>query len=406
MVVKLQSAKTAPVTFQVKAFACFGRVASFCQKQPWPLSAMKADPRSATMAAALCGAADSGKKAAVDENGPRGGGRRIILVKRPQGDIKDSDFEFVTEHKPEPQPGEALVQAIYISIDPTHRIWMSDEAQYMPCVGLGTCMRAGVIGKVIKSTTGKLKPGTYVNGLGGVQEYFCCPEAALNPVIPGVPLSLNHSLFSLVIGGTAWVGVNICEPHPGQTMVVSGAAGAVGSVAAQLAKARGMKVVGIAGSEKKVKWLLEELKLDGAINYKAEDVAKGIDRCCPAGVDAYFDNVGGATLEAVLTKMNRFGRIAYCGHISGYNTGECDAVQVNQYQMILHRRIKVQGFICMDHLPDLMKCMTDLLNLYIAGKLQVQEHIEETSVDNYPSVVRMLYTGANEGKLMMQVAPE
>jgi len=352
-----------------------------------------------------CGERDQGEKAKVDSVGVRGGGKRVILRQRPIGDIKDVDFSVVSEAIPEPEPGEALIQAVLISLDPTHRIWASDVAQYMPCVGLGTCMRAGVIGKVVKSTTGKLKVGSFVGGMGGVQEYFCMPEAALNPIVPGVPLSLNHSLFSVVIGLTAWVGFNICEPKVGQTLVVSGAAGAVGSVAAQLGKARGMKVVGIAGSEDKVKWLTNVLKLDGVINYKTESIADGLERCCPEGVDAYFDNVGGQTLEAVLSKMNRFGRIAYCGHIAGYNKGECDAVQINQFQMILMRRIKVQGFVCVDHLPDLMACFADLLELYIAGKMLVHEDIDTSGIENYPTVVKKLYNGANTGKLMMKVAP-
>merc|ERR1712232_1026032 len=191
----------------------------------------------------------------------------------------------------------------------------------------------------------------------------------------------------------------------GQTLVVSGAAGAVGSIAAQLGKARGMRVVGVAGSDDKVQWLKNTLKLDGVINYKAEKVADGLDRCCPDGIDAYFDNVGGQTLEAVLLRMNTFGRIAYCGHIAGYNKGECDAVQVNQFQMVLMRRIKVQGFIVSDHLSDIVKCLADLLELYVAGKMVVNEDIDTSGIENYTKVVRKLYNGTNAGKLMMKVGP-
>eukprot|EP00928_Gymnodinium_smaydae_P014429 TRINITY_DN15283_c0_g1_i1.p1 TRINITY_DN15283_c0_g1~~TRINITY_DN15283_c0_g1_i1.p1 ORF type:complete len:395 (+),score=71.32 TRINITY_DN15283_c0_g1_i1:67-1251(+) len=393
-------AKNGKMSRKVKMMGCFSRMAMLCQSTPWPLAAMKQDPRKA----AISGAQDEGSIAVEDKVGVPGGGKRAILVKRPVGNIADSDFKIADEPIPEPGAGEVTIQAIYISIDPTHRIWMSNQPQYMPCVGLGTCMRAAVVGKVVKSK-GKLKVGSYVGCMGCVQEYSCIPEASTYPILPGIPLSLNLSLFSAVIGVTAWVGVNICEPRAGQTMVVSGAAGAVGSVAAQLAKARGMKVVGLAGSDEKVAWLRDVLKLDGVINYKTEGVEKGLKRCCPDGVDAYFDNVGGTTLETVLTKMNRFGRIAFCGSISGYNESDL-VMNVKNYQMILMRRLKVQGFICVDHMDDLMKAFAELMNLYSQGKMVVQEHIEEASIADYPRVVRMLYSGANEGKLMMKVASE
>jgi NADPH-dependent curcumin reductase CurA len=393
----MESSKPA-VPVQTKVTALLFRAITFCQPKPWPLGAMATDPRTRT------GVQDNGQKAEVDKVGVRGGGKRVLLDRRPRGDIADTDFKVVIEPVPEPAEGEALVQSVLISLDPTHRLWASETPQYMPCVGLGTAMRAGSIGKVVKSTTGKFKPGTLVVALGGVQEYFCVKESELNPVLDGVPLTHNMSLFGF-IGLTAWVGVNICEPKAGQTLVVSGAAGAVGSIAAQLGKARGMRVVGIAGSEDKVQWLKDTLKLDDVINYKAEKVADGLDRCCPNGIDAYFDNVGGETLEAVLTRMNAFGRIAYCGHIAGYNKGECDAVTVNQFQMILMRRIKIQGFIVSDHLSSIVACMSELLDLYIAGKMMVKEDIDESGIENYPKVLRKLYNGTNTGKLIMKVHP-
>mmetsp|Transcript_86313 Transcript_86313/g.105910 ORF Transcript_86313/g.105910 Transcript_86313/m.105910 type:complete len:394 (-) Transcript_86313:78-1259(-) len=387
------------VPMYVKALAYVGRVAKHISSEPWPA------PRKDVRDPALAGAQDDGSKAVVDTEGIPGGGQRAMLASRPQGEIKESDFKIVEETCPEPGPGEVVVKHIYISLDPTHRLWASDQPQYMPCVGIGHCMRAGTIGKVVKSSSSKWKVGTLVGGMGGVQEYSLAKDSAVFPIIPGVPLSLNHSLFNVVIGLTAWVGVNICEPKAGQTLVVSGAAGAVGSVAAQLAKARGMKVVGLAGSESKCSWLKDDVKLDGVINYKTEDLEAGLARCCPQGVDAYFDNVGGKTLETMLTKMNRFGRIAYCGHISGYNS-ESAAVSVNQFQMILMRRLKIQGFICVDHMGDMMKCMAELLDLYVQGKMKVQEDIQEKPISKYVECVNMLYTGKNTGKLMMKVSEE
>jgi len=330
-----------------------------------------------------------------------------MLMSRPVGEFKDSDFKVIKEAVPEPCQDGAVVRNIYCSIDPTHRIWATECDQYMPAVGLGTVMRALCIGQVVKtSDPEKLAVGSYVSGVGGMQEYFAAPIAALNPLAPDVPLSYNHSLFSVVIGVTSWVGTNICEPRAGQTMVVSGAAGAVGSVAAQLAKSRGAKVVGIAGGEEKCGWL-KELGLDGVINYKTESVAERLEELCPEGVDAYFDNVGGATLETMLKKMNNFSRIAFCGSISGYNTetGQ-QTMTVKNYEMILMRRIKVQGFICLDHLADIGSCFEELGKLLAEGKVKIREDIEEVALEEYPRVVRKLYRGENTGKLMMKISSE
>lgn len=364
--------------------------------KPWPASTT--DIRSASWAS-------PGVK--VDTVGVGGGGRRVKLVSRPIGDFKDSDFKVEEEPVPEPKDGEAVVKVIFISCDPTHRIWASEAEQYMPCVGLGTVMRAGAIGKVVKTSDPKSMPeGSYVSGMGGVQEYFVAPIATLNPVVPNFPLSYNHSIFSAVIGLTAWVGTNICEPKAGETMVVSGAAGGVGSVAAQLAKLRGAKVIGIAGGKEKCAWLKDVANLDGAIDYKNEDIGEQLDKLCPEGVDGYFDNVGGSTLETVLLKMRNFGRIAFCGSISGYNSNEGQVMRVTNYQMILFRRLKVQGFICVDHVADIGTCFEELIPAVAQGKIKFKEDIQEVDIAEYPRIVRKLYTGENTGKLMMKICSE
>merc|ERR1712039_970653 len=266
-------------------------------------------------------------------------------------------------------------------------------------------MRAGAIGKVVKSSDpSKMAVGTLVGGIGGVQEYFVAPIAGLFPVVPEVPLSYNHSLFSMVIGLTAWVGTNICEAKAGRTMVISGAAGAVGSIAGQLAKARGAKVIGIAGSADKCAWL-KDLGFDEVINYKTDKVDERLDQICPDGVDSYFDNVGGQTLETMLKRMKNFSNIAFCGSISGYNDNEGvdQTMTVKNYEMILMRRIKIQGFICSDHAADMPTAMTELGGLVGQNKLKVREDIQEVGVEEYPRVVRMLYSGQNNGKLMMKL---
>jgi len=362
---------------------------------PWP--ATTTDKR-------MAGA--PGKAGAPDTVGIAGGGKQMLLKKRPVGDFKDDDFEMVETPEPEPGPGEIVVKNVLISIDPTHRIWATDADQYMAPVGLNTVMRAGTIGKVVKSSDPeKMAVGTYVGCIGGVQEYAKQPIAACWPTVPDVPLSNNHSLFSMVIGLTAWVGTNICEPQKGKTMVISGAAGAVGSIAGQIAKSRGAKVIGIAGSADKCTWL-KELGFDETINYKTEKIDERLDSICPDGVDSYFDNVGGETLEILLKRMKNFGNIAFCGSISGYNSNEGDSTSmtVKNYEMILMRRIKIQGFICSDHAADMLSAMGELGTLVKAGKLQVREDIQEVGIEDYPKVVRMLYSGKNTGKLMMKLA--
>mmetsp|Transcript_102232 Transcript_102232/g.329631 ORF Transcript_102232/g.329631 Transcript_102232/m.329631 type:complete len:372 (-) Transcript_102232:84-1199(-) len=339
----------------------------------------------------------------VDTTGIPGGGRRVFLVSRPQGDFKDSDFRVVDEPIPEPADGQVVVQNILISIDPTHRIWASDRPQYMPSVGLNTVMRAGTVAKVIKSSDeSKMPVGTLVSGSGGVQEYAMLPMSSLNRVIADVPLSWNHSVLSVVIGLTAWVGTNICEPKAGETMVVSGAAGAVGSVAAQLAKARGARVIGIAGGAEKCAWLTG-IGLDGVIDYKADDISSKLDELCPDGVHSYFDNVAGPTLEILLTKMRNFGRIAFCGAISSYNSADQKA-PVTNFAMVLMRRLTVQGFVCVDYIAQLGDALAELTPLVKGGGIKVREDIQEVKVDAYPSIVRMLYDGQNKGKLMMKIA--
>jgi len=346
-----------------------------------------------------------GKAGAADTMGIPGGGKQVLLKKRPVGDFKDDDFEVVETAVPEPGDGEVVIKNIYISIDPTHRIWATDADQYMPAIGLGTVMRALAIGKVVKSSDpAKLAVGAHVTTVGGVQEYTVSPIAAAIPVVPGVPLSQNHSLFSVVIGVTAWAGTNICEAKAGKTIVISGAAGAVGSIAGQVAKSRGAKVIGIAGSADKCAWLKNELGFDEAINYKTEKIDERLDQLCPDGVDGYFDNVGGTVLETMLKKMKNFSSIAFCGSISGYNGGdETQTMTVKNYDMILMRRIKVQGFVCTDHLGDIGPAMAELGGLVQQGKMKVHEDIREVGIEEYPRIVRLLYRGENTGKLMMKL---
>lgn len=282
---------------------------------------------------------------------------------------------------------------------------MSDKKQYMPPVALGEVMRAATIGIVEKSNASAFPVGACVLGFGGVAEYYVgIPGANVfyQAGTDGLPATCDLSVCSIIIGLTAWHGITkILTPAAGEVVVVSGAAGAVGSLAAQLAKLRGARVVGIAGSADKVAWLRDELKLDCCINYKTQDVAAAIEAFSGAeSVNHYFDNVGGAVTDAVLSCMALNGKVALCGSISEYD--DAWAGQKN-YNMILMRRLSVQGFICTDHIgTELGAAKAELVPLVKGGQVKYTEDIRE-GIESYPSTVRLLLSGANTGKLILKV---
>ena len=249
--------------------------------------------------------------------------KRWILRRRPQGEIGPKDLELIDEPLRDLGEGEVLIRTIYLSLDPTNRIWMSDREQYLPPVGIGETMRGGAIGVVERSRSDRFKQGDQVNpGLAGWSTYTIAGADAVSPIpaLPGVPLSAYMSVLGAT-GLTAWFGMtDIGRPQPGETVVVSAAAGAVGSIAGQIARLRGARVIGIAGGKAKCDWLRGELGFDGAIDYRSEDVGAALGRLCPAGVDVDFENVGGPIMDAVISRMNNFGRVALCGMISTYNS--------------------------------------------------------------------------------------
>lgn len=343
---------------------------------------------------------------AVDNVGPTCYGKCAVLIKRPEGAIIDEMFDFQDRAVPDEIPeGTVLVRNDFLSMDPTHLIWMQDIPQYMPAVGLNTVMRALGVGRVIKTTDEDNFPvGKVVGGVMGVAEYTLLKFAEANPVVPGIPSEQNLGLFSVVGGLTAYVGYKICDPKPGKTYVVSGAAGSVGSIAAQLGKIAGARVIGIAGGPEKCAYVCDELGLDGCIDYRAESVADGLARLCPDGVDCYFDNVGGETLEAVIAVCNNFANIAFCGAISKYKDGMGDRGSgPRNFEMILMRRITIQGFICTDHLACIGQCFKELGAAYAAGQMKYRIDSRESDICDYVSVVNNLYTGGNQGKLVMKL---
>jgi len=328
-----------------------------------------------------------------------------LLAARPQGEIRESDFEYREVPVPQLEEGEFRVRNIYLSLDPTNRIWMNDAASYLPKLELGEVMRGITLGVVEESRNPGFSSGEHVTGLLGWQRYTVSDATGVAklPPIP-LPLTAHHGLLGH-IGFTAYWGlIDIGKPNPGETLVVSAAAGAVGSLAAQIGKILGMRVVGIAGSEEKCRWLREDLGLDGAINYRTENVAKALSQNCPDGIDVYFENVGGEILEAVLSQINLKARIVVCGLISQYNA-QTPPPGPRNLGMILMRRARMEGFIVTDYLNRSQEAAMKLVGWALEGKLKYRIDLVQ-GLENAPSALKRLFTGGNQGKLLVQVSPE
>ena len=330
------------------------------------------------------------------------------LRQRPEGIIDENDLELVTDEIPEIQEGQVLAKTIYFSLDPTNRIWMSDIDQYMEPVEIGDIMRAGgSLAIVEESKVPHVKAGDIVQGgmHGGWQEYFIIPgeEAAAIPLVDSIPLTALISVLGFT-GPTAYFGfLDIGQPKKGETVVVSAAAGAVGSIVCQIAKIKGCRVVGIAGSDEKCNWLKNNLKVDEVINYKKDDILESLKEKCPEGIDIYFENVGGETLDAALTLMNNYGRIPVCGLISMYNDWETPGPKM--FRNILMKRLTVKGFLVSDYLDRYAESLESLSEWMAEGKIQYKVDIVE-GIENAPSAVNKLFTGENNGKLVIKVSDE
>ena len=330
------------------------------------------------------------------------------LRQRPEGIIDENDLELVTDEIPEIQEGQVLAKTIYFSLDPTNRIWMSDIDQYMEPVEIGDIMRAGgSLAIVEESKVPHVKVGDIVQGgmHGGWQEYFIIPgeEAAAIPLVKSIPLTALISVLGFT-GPTAYFGfLDIGQPKKGETVVVSAAAGAVGSIVCQIAKIKGCRVVGIAGSDEKCNWLKNDLKVDEVINYKKDDILESLKEKCPEGIDIYFENVGGETLDAALTLMNNYGRIPVCGLISMYNDWETPGPKM--FRNILMKRLTVKGFLVSDYLDRYAESLEALSEWMAEGKIQYKVDIVE-GIENAPSAVNKLFTGENTGKLVIKVSDE
>lgn len=330
------------------------------------------------------------------------------LKRRPKGIINEKDLELVSEEVPQITDGQILAKTIYFSLDPTNRIWMSDIDQYMEPVEIGDVMRAGGSLAVVEETkVSHIKVGDIIQGgmHGGWQEYFIVPgeEASAISLTESIPLTALISVLGFT-GPTAYFGfLDIGKPKKGETVVVSAAAGAVGSIVCQIAKIKGCYVVGIAGSDDKCNWLKNDLKVDKVVNYKKQPILNKLRETCPNGIDIYFENVGGKTLDAALTLMNNFGRIPVCGLISMYN--DWDEPGPKMFRNILMKRLTVKGFLVSDYLDRYSESLESLSLWMSEGKIQYKVDVVE-GIENAPSAVNKLFTGENRGKLIVKVTDE
>jgi NADPH-dependent curcumin reductase CurA len=328
--------------------------------------------------------------------------RQWRLAARPVGEPKRSDFEFVEEPVPALQDGQVLVQVQYISLDPAMRGWMNEGRSYIAPVALGQVMRAGAVGRVLESKHPRFAPGDYASGALGVQQYAVVDGKELTPVDTRLaPLPAHLSVLGMP-GFTAYFGLlDIGRPQPGETVVVSAAAGAVGGVVGQIAKIKGCRAVGIAGGADKCKYVVEELGFDAAIDYKREDVKAALKAHCPQGVHVYFDNVGGEILDIVLTRLARGARIVICGAISQYNSARMQGPA--NYMSLLVNRASMTGFVVFDYAARYAEAAREMASWMAQGRLKSREHIV-TGLEKFPETLLMLFSGANTGKLVLQVA--
>ena len=332
------------------------------------------------------------------------------LRSRPERLVTEDVLELVEEPVPSIGPGQALARTRYLSLDPSNRIWMSDARSYLPPVPIGDVMRGIGICEVIESQRDDMRPGDFVTGFSGWQEYVVVDDADEFPltVLPApLPAPAPALLGPLGHTGiTAYLGIeDIADLKPGETMVVSAAAGAVGSIAAQIGKARGARVVGLAGSDDKCKHLVDEFGLDACVNYKADDWREQLDGATPDGIDVDFENAGGEIMDHVLRRINIGARIVLCGMISQYTSygdGAGPAGQREIAQLIM-RRATMRGFLVLDHADRFPEAIEYLAGLLANGQLQYDETIVE-GLENAPQALNDMFSGANVGKLLIKVS--
>jgi len=332
---------------------------------------------------------------------PEGSNRQVRLAAHPVGMVGEEHFSFDETAVPEPAEGEALARNLYLSLDPAIRGWMTGVDTYVPGIQVGDVMRAGGLTEVVESRTPAFSPGDLVYSMLEWSDYTIV-QPGLGMVVPRQePLTAYLSVYGAT-GLTAYFGVHdVAPPVAGETFVVSGGAGAVGSVAGQIAKIIGCRVVGIAGTAEKCRWMTADLGFDAAVDYKTEDVEQRLRQLCPDGIDVYFDNVGGDILEAVLGQINLRARIALCGAISTYNDTEPRPGPRNLFNLIVQRG-RMEGFIVLDYQDRFLDAILQLGQWVAEGRIKYAEEIVD-GLEAAPGALRRLFTGENTGKLIVNV---
>jgi NADPH-dependent curcumin reductase CurA len=330
--------------------------------------------------------------------------KQILVKELPQGQLQEKHFEMHEAAQPEPAPGEVLTRTVLLSLDPANRAWMQG-ATYRAPVLPGEVMSGYALAEVVESKDPRFQAGQIVECENGWQEYACQPADALIPVQPRTALPHHLSVLGLT-GLTAYFGLlDIGQPRPGETVLVSAAAGATGSVAGQIARIAGCRVVGIAGSDEKCAWLTDELGFHASINYKTQKVSRAIKETCPAGVDVFFDNTGGDILDATLFRMNQGGRVVCCGAVSQYDTDNPAPGPRGVPGLIITKRLRMEGFIVMDYFHQRKAAEEKLATWLEAGNLVAREDILE-GLERAPQGLIGLLGGENIGKRMVRVAPD
>ena len=327
--------------------------------------------------------------------------RQVLLARRPKGWPMEEDFCLVDTPVGSPADGQVLVRNRYLSLDPYMRMRMNDAPSYAPKVELGDVMVGGTVGEVVETRSPRLCVGDIVTGLLGWQRYGIEDASRLRCIDrPVDPLSVHLGALGMP-GVTAWVGLELIGPlDPDATVVVSAASGAVGSVVGQIARHRGSRTIGIAGGAEKCRHVVADLGFDACIDYKTEDIATALATTCPAGIDVYFDNVGGRIFDLVLDRLNPFARIALCGQVSQYN--ETEPYAARNLRSLLVNRVKLQGFIVSDHMPLWPPALKELTQWFREGTLQYRETVAE-GLDNAPHAFIAMLRGNKIGKQIVKL---
>lgn len=328
---------------------------------------------------------------------------QVKLIKRPVGEPTADCWQIEEAAIPEINEGEILVKTHYLSIDPAMRGWMNDARSYIKPVAIGDVMRALGAGEVVASKDSNFKVGDMVSANVNVQEYAAIPaKEAIKVDMSFVDLPVYLGTLGMS-GMTAYFGIlDTGMPKEGETVVVSGAAGSVGSVVGQIAKIKGCRVVGIAGGQDKCDYVVNELGFDACVDYKAGSLRKELMKVCPSGVDVYFDNVGGDILDTLLTLINKRARIVICGAISQYNATEAKGPK--NYLSLLVNRARMEGIVVFDNAANYGKAAKEMAGWIAAGKLNANYHVEEGGVRAFHDTLMKLFTGANTGKMVLKVA--